>query len=128
MKKLSNVPVPDDFELGVFTRTSLSQLPVAPVPDSFENTVLRKARSTGGVKWFVVGAGMALLIAISSIVYRVATPDVVAVTRVPTYELQTVNLENLQPAPAFEYKTDKASTGRSSTDPKSRNHVPVAGY
>ena len=121
MNNLPKVPLPEDFELGVFTKSMLASLPAATVPASFESSVLRSAKSSGSAKWFVSAASIAFIIAVGSIVIRLSEPDVITVSRVPNIEQRYVNLENLPPATVYEYPTQDSWASGQQSNPSARN-------
>lgn len=80
MSVLPNLDAPDGFELAVYARSMLSQLPEASAPVSFEETVLRKAAGKSaprtlrparrlGIGWKTTMASILLLATVGSVTW-----------------------------------------------------------
>ncbi|MDZ4745306.1 MAG: hypothetical protein SGJ05_04805 [bacterium] len=78
MSQVPNIDAPDGFELGVFARAMLSQLPSAQSVPGFEEAVLQKSGSTTkvrkfprilqrGIGWKTTMASLVLLVSLGSI-------------------------------------------------------------
>ncbi len=58
---LPSVPVPEDFEYQLWLRRALRQLPIAPVSETFEETLLQRLRAEQHVAAWRRGAFLSLL-------------------------------------------------------------------
>lgn len=110
MSLLPNLGAPDGFELAVFARSMLTQLPAASAPASFEEAVLQK--STGvtapqtiqparrlGMGWKATVASVLLLATVGSVTWFTGAWTGMGITSSTQIEKTEVPLTNLPTLP-----------------------------
>lgn len=103
MSQFPPLKAPDGFELGVFARTMLSQLPEATTPVSFEADVMQKAggvtnqqpirpQTQSGISWKTTLASLALLATLASVTWFTGVWDSYSVNSAGANEqVQVIN-------------------------------------
>ena len=116
MSVLPNLDAPDGFELAVFARSMLSQLPAASAPVSFEEAVLQKSTGVAtpqtirpprrlGIGWKTTMASIVLLATLGSVTWFTGSWTAMGLTNeaVNSSDVQTENstvqLNNLPALP-----------------------------
>lgn len=125
MSQFPPLKAPDGFELGVFSRMMLSDLPNAPAPSTFEADVMQKVNVEQVPKvaqplfkrsfnWKTGIASVALLLSVTSVTWFTGaldsyfgTPEVAATTAGQTVQqTQATSTPAAQPAPVDIRKAD----------------------
>ena len=102
MTQIPTISAGDDFDKQVLYRAWVRSLPQPPVPDGFDATVLRAARSGALSHWWGLAIVVAFLAGVGGLTFFSTPSQVVRVSSVPPTPLPVVNLYHLPPAPAVE--------------------------